>query len=863
MTSLVGRDAELAGSVRSLLGGRGVVIAGAAGVGKTALAGAIVDLLPRRPGTIWIRATEASRQIPFGALGPLLPAQMSTLHPALVPEFAAARLRERGGGRHHPVLVVDDAQLLDDPSAATILALVVGDRVPVLATVRSGVPVSDAVTTLWKDDLLDRLDLGPPNRAGTRMLLEQRLGGEVASATVELLWGASLGNALYLSELLRFGTETGRLREEAGVWWWRGGADVPPRLGELLQRRLEDLSSAARDALDVLALGAPLPYETLAALVSPEVILELDGSAVVSSDEREGTVLLRFAHPLLHSLAERRLTPARRRTLAARLRTAPAEHVDVVRRATWEDAAADDPNVDLLLAAADSVMLSDPRTAARFARRALPHDPSPRAAIALSAALAEAGDAGPARETLAVAQQRIRSDREWLLTGLEEVSLSLWSDRSPDGALAGLARMRAAGRPGLEDELDTVQALVTLFNAQTAQALRLAETVLDRDPGPNALIRALTVRVGALTLTERSADVLDTIGRLAAALSTSPVAATRSGLAYALIAWARLFHGQGFALPAMVGVSGRWPTAPTHPTPVEPPAAWPLLVGVRHQLAGDWPAAGVALREAFVQQIRGEGLFRSEAAGCLIVVLSEAGHCEEASRLLAESPPDDVALVPGLRLWAEAATAGARRPNPAAGALAIRAAEQAVAAHAIPTALWYLADAARFGPAGPAAQALEQVPGDWRSPLSLARAAGIRARAGGRATALAEAAEQHAALGLLAHAAELAELAGSRTSAARRDMTGSSAAIRAASVLQRVHARLGQSTGALTGLTQREVEIARLAAAGMSDRSIAESLVVSVRTMQSHLGSVYRKLGIDSRKALADALPTGSSTTPR
>lgn len=41
MTTLVGRDAELAGAVRSLLGGRGVVAAGAAGVGKTALAGAM------------------------------------------------------------------------------------------------------------------------------------------------------------------------------------------------------------------------------------------------------------------------------------------------------------------------------------------------------------------------------------------------------------------------------------------------------------------------------------------------------------------------------------------------------------------------------------------------------------------------------------------------------------------------------------------------------------------------------------------------------------------------------------------------------------------------------------------------------
>lgn len=240
---------------------------------------------------------------------------MASVHPALVPELVAQRLRERGGGRP-PVVVVDDAQLLDDSSVATVLALVVGAGVRVLATVRTGVAASDAVTALWKDDLLERLDLGPLDRVATRSLLEARLGGEVTSATVELLWNRSQGNALYLNELVRFGTETTRLSEEAGVWWWRGGVDVPPRLGELLQRRLDELTPAARDALDVLALGAPLPYDTLASVVPPEAILEIDERAVATSDERDGVVVLRFAHPLLHSVAERRLTPARRRALA-------------------------------------------------------------------------------------------------------------------------------------------------------------------------------------------------------------------------------------------------------------------------------------------------------------------------------------------------------------------------------------------------------------------------------------------------------------------------------------------------------------------------------------------------------------------
>ena len=45
-------------------------------------------------------------------------------------------------------------------------------------------------------------------------------------------------------------------------------------------------------------------------------------------------------------------------------------------------------------------------------------------------------------------------------------------------------------------------------------------------------------------------------------------------------------------------------------------------------------------------------------------------------------------------------------------------------------------------------------------------------------------------------------------------------------------------------------DVTQLAGHGLSDREIAEELVLSIRTVQSQLASAYRKLGIASRSEL-------------
>jgi DNA-binding NarL/FixJ family response regulator len=54
------------------------------------------------------------------------------------------------------------------------------------------------------------------------------------------------------------------------------------------------------------------------------------------------------------------------------------------------------------------------------------------------------------------------------------------------------------------------------------------------------------------------------------------------------------------------------------------------------------------------------------------------------------------------------------------------------------------------------------------------------------------------------------------------------------------------------GLTSRQVDVLRLVALGLSDQDVADRLVLSIRTVNAHLRSIYRKLGVSSRAAAGE-----------
>ena len=54
-------------------------------------------------------------------------------------------------------------------------------------------------------------------------------------------------------------------------------------------------------------------------------------------------------------------------------------------------------------------------------------------------------------------------------------------------------------------------------------------------------------------------------------------------------------------------------------------------------------------------------------------------------------------------------------------------------------------------------------------------------------------------------------------------------------------------------LTRREREVLRMLAQGRSNEEIAAELVLSVRTVESHVASIYSKIGVSGRTARAAA----------
>ena len=241
---------------------------------------------------------------------------------------------------------------------------------------------------------------------------------------------------------------------------WRGDLTIPARLADLLDQRFDGLDETGLDALGALVLGEPLPLSTLTAVASPDGIAALEVRRIVDA-----------GGPGRHDVVPLRPSDARRgggpqdhpgptAPLADALVARPVDGVDVVRRAMWQLDASATPDVDVLLAAAGAVFLTQPELALRLAEHALPHAPGPRAALMVADARAELGEVDAARAAQAAALDRVRDEADLLVVRINDVSLTAFTDRRPDRALELLAASgrgahgRPLGRAGVDGGAD-------------------------------------------------------------------------------------------------------------------------------------------------------------------------------------------------------------------------------------------------------------------------------------------------------------------------------------------------------------------------------------------------------------------------
>ncbi|PNG22529.1 LuxR family transcriptional regulator AbsR2 [Streptomyces cahuitamycinicus] len=295
-----GREDERELVRRSLTGvRRGIVVTGPAGCGKTRLVTEAIR------GTDCARAagTPESRTVPFAAFAHLLPESV-TLHRAV---------RLLSGVR---ALLVDDAHLLDDASAALVHQLAVHGRTRLLVVATDGTPVPAAVSRLWTGELLPRLALEPLPEEETGRLLTAG-AGPLDALTLNRMLRLSRGDLRLLRDLL--GAVRGQLTPvpDTGERAWRGPVPLTGAVRERTAPVLRRTCPLERETLDRLAFAEPLPpdLDTL----DLGVLEGLESDGLIEVDDH-GAV--RLAHPLYGPV----LRAAAGRLRARRLARAPQEY---------------------------------------------------------------------------------------------------------------------------------------------------------------------------------------------------------------------------------------------------------------------------------------------------------------------------------------------------------------------------------------------------------------------------------------------------------------------------------------------------------------------------------------------------------
>ena len=796
------------------------------------------------------------------------------------------------------LLTVDDLQWVDGPSLSWLAYLgprAVESPMLVVLTVREGDPRgrANSIAAGADDSLVHRMGLSALSVASVAALVRAELGPTASAEFCSACWELAGGNPLYVRELLAAARAEALSGAEDSVPALRALASSA--VGALALGRLARLGSDAVSLAQALAvLGSQTEVGVAAELAGLDPAdAELTADRLAAAQILAPARPLDFFHPLvgeaIHedlALGARRL--AHRRAAAILDRAGAADRVAAHLLATGP--ASDEWVVERLSAAAATAWeRGAAEVAASYLRRALTEPAMPtqrpellrRLGVAewaagepaamghLEEALNEARDAAAiaaaaaplanayiisdqadiAVAVLERAAERIRPTDPrlaWRLDGAAALA-GMMDDRTASAALGVVERLEAA----LGESADPPgRVLVAIAHAgmRRAQAPdeaeRLVERVLAREPyppRPNASAAIIVTLLGLEafgTLQRLCDDMLQAARRRSAVQELIGVA---SFFAWALYRRGELADAEVQARWALENGTGIWAIdALAHlvETLLERDVLDDAAIELQRMAP---PVASHTVVVAAYLMARGRlRMAQGQGEEALEDFLACGERCER------------LGIVDGLYNWrTEAAVAHALLGDVAE---ALRLARKAVEV------------ARRFGrprSLGVALRAEGLVTGGERgldllgeavtvlersqAPVELARVltdhgAALR-RAGQRAKARAQ----------LQRGLDLAHHWG-----ARRIAGQARAELIAAGAKPRRDAITGRDA-----LTASELRVARLAAAGKSNREIAQELFITTKTASAHLSRAYRKLDVTRRNQLAEALVSKTPAASR
>ena len=556
----------------------GIVICGAAGVGKSRIAREALSAAESRgcEGR-WVVGASSARALPLGAFTAW--AQPGVTDTVQLLRGVSESLTAASSGTT-VVVGVDDAHLLDDLSTFVVHQIVQRGAAKVMLTVLDGEPIPAAVQEIWKGGRFDRLDLQPLSFEETATLLSAALRRFGGSGCRSRLWKLTRGNVLYLRNIVEQEVTDNRLVHQHGYWRWIGDPIMPPGLVQLVESRIGALPAPISEVVDALAVAEPIELAVLRRITDPAAVEQADTRGLITLEPVVGGVAVRVAHPLYGEVRRRRAPPTRLRRLrglvAAELGASDDDDLHmVVRRAALSLDSDLAPDADLLIKGAHgAVWLADLALADRLADAAIRAGAGPEPNFVRAHALSWLGRGEEADAVLAEIGTSQLTDGDRARLAFLRASNMLWALADPARAKQLIddasrttppqahsyidafltvywfamdqpaAAVRAAKHLALDDLPAVVGAEIAWVLATiSADAGRTAEAVAVADAGYTAATRSFDAphmrfniadaHVSALLLAGRVGDALEVAERVRQQAADLPGAAQLLGAAVA------------------------------------------------------------------------------------------------------------------------------------------------------------------------------------------------------------------------------------------------------------------------------------------------------------------------------------------